>query len=149
MFNICCSQNLLESSRIIKSNKFYKTAQEYVFTPPSQAECHILIFEQSTTYLTWEFSFSQTGCHTKVKELSLTFYSFITGMRIVRCLSFRHVFAPWEIQTDLSRYWTWVTISISSNDNHYISRMESMLSKYWTPPSETDEKSSFIITCRI
>ena len=39
---------------------------------------------RSTKGLNSEFSFSKTGCHTKIKEPNLTNYSTIVGDRIVR-----------------------------------------------------------------
>ena len=50
----------------------------YVFTNPStQAGCDTrLIFKQSLTSWNSKFSFSYTGCHTKVKGLSRPYYLF-------------------------------------------------------------------------
>ena len=44
------------------------------------------------TYLNFGFSFSLTGCHTKVKEPSLTYYLTITAGRIIRFMPFVRVF---------------------------------------------------------
>ena len=69
--------------------------------------------------LNFEFSFSQSGCHPKVKNHSLPYYSRIVGRRIERCIPFPRVFALWGIQTASCRIWTWISLSISSNSNRY------------------------------
>ena len=55
----------------------------------SQAECDIRsIFKRSLTSLNSDFSFSKTGCHTNVKELSLLYYLPIAEGRITECIPF-------------------------------------------------------------
>ena len=68
-----------------------------------------------------EFSFSKTGCHTKVKDPCLPYYLPITGGRSVGFVPFSTVVALWEIQTALSKIWIQVDMSISYNFKHYTS----------------------------
>ena len=68
--------------------------------------------------LNFEFSFSKTGCHTKVKEPSLLNYLPITRRRIVGVIPFS-VLALLEIQTASSSIWTQVAMSISYDGNLY------------------------------
>ena len=65
-----------------------------------------------------EFSF-KTSSHTVVKEPSLLLYLLKTVGRIVRFLLFPRVLASCEMQIALSKIWTWVTVSISNDDNYY------------------------------
>ena len=93
----------------------------YVLTNPSKwAGCDTRsIFKEFLTGLNSEFSFSYTGCHTKVKELSLPYYLSIAGGRIIRLIPFLSVLLLCEMQTALSRIWTQVAVSISIDDNDY------------------------------
>ena len=65
-----------------------------------------------------QFSFFQTDCHTKVKELSLPYY--FTGGRIAGFISFPRMISRYEIQSASSRAWNCVIVLISYNDNRYI-----------------------------
>ena len=53
------------------------------------------------------------------KEPSLPYNLMIAGKRRDEFIPFQRVLAQSEMQTALSRIWTWVTDSISFNDNHY------------------------------
>ena len=68
---------------------------------------------QSSTGLNSEFSFSKTGYHTKAKESSLPYYLHIIKGRLVWCVPFPRVLALSEVETDSSRIWTQVIMSIS------------------------------------
>ena len=76
------------------------------------------------------FSYSLTGCLTKVKEPSLSYYSSMPGGRIVGYISFARALALFKIQTSLFRIWTWVVKSISYNNNPYTS--STFIFEYWT-----------------
>ena len=52
-------------------------------------------------------------------EFSLPYYLPVAGRKIVRCVPFLMVSAPSEMQTDSSRIWTRVVVSISYNNNPY------------------------------
>ena len=92
----------------------------YLTKPFLRAECDTRsIFKRSLTGLNSDFSFSRTGCSSKVKEPCLFNYSSIAGGRIVGCIPFPRSLARCEIQTASSRFRTRVTISISNDDNHY------------------------------
>ena len=57
----------------------------------------------SLTGLNSDFFFSLTGCHTKVKEPSLSYYLLIAGGRIVGILTFPRVLVSCKMQTASSR----------------------------------------------
>ena len=69
------------------------------------------------TGLNSEFSFSEAGHYTKVKEYSLPYYLPIAERRIVRFIPFSKIIALCEMQIALSRVWTRVTMSISNDNN--------------------------------
>ena len=71
------------------------------------------------THLNSEFSSSYTNCHIKVRELSLLYYLPITGRRIVGFIHFLRVLVLCEIETALSKIWTWVAIANFYDANHY------------------------------
>ena len=80
------------------------------------------IFQQSTTDLNSEFSFSYAGCHTKVKELvwpTINPQPRKWGRRIVGFRPFPKVSALWEMQTATSRVWILDAQFISYEDNRY------------------------------
>ena len=77
------------------------------------------IFKQSMTTLNSKFSFSLTGCNTKVKEPSIPYYLLIAGERIVRFILFPRLFAQCEMQTASFRIWTQVAESIIHDNNCY------------------------------
>ena len=58
-----------------------------------------------------EFSFSLTGCQTKVKKTSLSFHLPIARGWIVACIPYPSVLALCEIQIASSRTWPRVTVS--------------------------------------
>ena len=49
----------------------------------------------------------------KIKERSLSYYSFIAGGRIVECLLFQSVLTQDQIQTASFRFWALIALSIS------------------------------------
>ena len=57
---------------------------------------HKVNFMSCSINLNSEFFFSETGCHTKVKELSLHDYLSLPGWRIVEFISFPRVLAIYE-----------------------------------------------------
>ena len=77
------------------------------------------IVKRNLTCLNSEFSFSQSGCHTKVKDPCLPYYLLIVGGRIIGFIPFSKVLAFCEMQKASSRIWTRVTVSISNDVNHY------------------------------
>ena len=94
----------------------------FIYLPTSLHEQHATqsqCFKQSLTGLNSEFSFSKTGCYTKVKEHSLPYYAPIAGRRIIRLIPFPMVLLPCEMWIVSSRIWTKVTLSISNDGNHY------------------------------
>ena len=64
-----------------------------------------------------EFSFSLTGCLTKIKEPSLSYNLSIAGEKIAGFIPFLGVLVVSEMLTASFRIWTQVAISISHNDN--------------------------------
>ena len=100
--------------------------------PSTQVGCNPWpIFKQSLTGLNSEFSLSLTSCHTKVEEISLPYYLLIVEGRIIRFIPFPRVLVLCEMQTVLSRSWTWVPVFISYESNHY-TMMLSNQSRRWT-----------------
>ena len=77
------------------------------------------VFNRSLTGLNSEFSFSYTGCYSKVKELCLLYYFPIAGGRRVGFILLPKVLALCETQTASPRIWSWITASISYDGNHY------------------------------
>ena len=67
-----------------------------------------------------EYSFSYTSCLTKAEEPSPPYYLPIAGGRIIGFIPFPRVLLLCEMQSVSSRIWTCVVMSISYNDNHYI-----------------------------
>ena len=62
-------------------------------TPPIWAECDARsIFKWSKARLNLEFSFSKTGCQTKTKETSLTYYIPIAGEKTDGYMPFQRAF---------------------------------------------------------
>ena len=70
------------------------------------------------TGLNPEFSFSLTSCHTMLKEPSLSNNLSMSGGRIVGCITFPRVLVLCEMQTALSKIWTWVAVSVSYALHH-------------------------------
>ena len=64
-------------------------------------------------------NFTFTSCQTNAKEISLSYYSLITGRRTDGFMPFPRALAQSEMQTASSRIWTWVAYTISYNDNYY------------------------------
>ena len=73
------------------------------------------IFQQSKA----EFSFSKTGCLTKIKGLSLPGY-FLHSSGKNRFMPFPMRLAQSEMQTASSRFWTCISNSISFDENCYV-----------------------------
>ena len=76
-----------------------------------------------------QFSFSLTGCCTKVKEPSLPYYLPIARGRIVGFIFFIRLLLLYKVQSALSRIWTQFTMSISTDDNHYTTSIFIIISK--------------------
>ena len=77
-----------------------------------------LSFKMSLTDVNLEFSFSYTGCHTKVKKPSLPCYLPLTGRRIARFIPFSRVLALCEMLTALTWIRTWDSIYMLNADSH-------------------------------
>ena len=77
------------------------------------------VFKQSLFGLNSEFSFSPVSCHTKVKELSQSYYLSIAGGRIIEFIPFSWALALCKIQTAWARIRNRLAMSISNDDNHY------------------------------
>ena len=77
-----------------------------------------------------EFSFSKTGCCTKVKARNLSYYS--PCGRIVEFIPFSRVLTLCEMQTDSSMIWTRVAVPISSDRNLYTFTSFRTLSSYFS-----------------
>ena len=88
----------------------------YIFT---QTLCTSEI-RHSLTGFNSEFSFSKTGCQSKVKKFicQLFYYSLATG-RIVVFIPFQRVLVLCKMQSASSRIWTWVAVSTCYYGNHY------------------------------
>ena len=71
---------------------------------------------KSATGLNSEFSFSWTGCHTKIKEPSLLYYLLIVEGRIVGFIPFPRVLTLCEMQIASFSIWTGVG---NDEDNCY------------------------------
>ena len=93
-----------------------------IFTNPSTLAGYDTrsIFKWSLTGWNSKFSFSKTSCLTKAEEPSLPYYLPIAGGRIIGFIPFLMVLVLCEMQSVLSRIWTHVAVSISYDDNHYI-----------------------------
>ena len=78
------------------------------------------IFKRSLTGLNSEFSFSSTSCLTKAEELSLSYYLPIAGGRIIGFIPFPRVLVLCEMQSASFRIWTRIAVSISYDNNYYI-----------------------------
>ena len=69
-----------------KSSKYWAclSLHRYLLTPLLEQDVtQGQFFKKSLTGSNSEFSFSQTGCHTKVKDFSLPYYLSIAGRRIL------------------------------------------------------------------
>ena len=64
-----------------------------------------------------ELSFSESGCHTKVKELPLLYHLLIAGEEYFD-LDLT-VYGQRKMQTASSKIWIQVAVSISYDGNHY------------------------------
>ena len=78
------------------------------------------IFKQGLTGLNSEFSFSYTSCLAKAEEHSQPYYLPIAGGRITVFIPFPTVLVLCEMQSVSSRNGTRVAVSISYDDNYYI-----------------------------
>ena len=106
--------NLFSKAKSVKFNM-----KILVLTDPSTRTGSDIrsILTQSITGLSPDFSFSLTGCLTKVKESSLPYYLPIGGRRITGFIPFPRVLAFCEMQSATSRLRTRVAVFISYNDN--------------------------------
>ena len=110
------------------SNSIYIYIYIYIYisipTPLPWVGCNTRsIFKCSLTNLNSDFSFSQIGCQTKVKKLSLFYSLSIAGREIVGWISFPRLLQLCEMQTATSKIWTWTNMSIFYNDNHYSTKL--------------------------
>ena len=94
----------------------------FIFTNPSARARYDTrsIFKRSLTGLNSEFSFSWTSCLTKAEEPSLPYYLPIDGGRIIGFIPFPRVLVLCEMLSVSSRIWPRVAVSISYDNNHYI-----------------------------
>ena len=89
----------------IPTQKYLYTDTHFIvciFTQPlnmSRIWHKVNFFKQSLTGFNSKFSFSKTGCHTKVKGPSLCYNFPIVGERIVGCIPFPRILVLCEIQT--------------------------------------------------
>ena len=83
-------------------------------------------YKQSFIGLNAEFFFFY--CDIKIKEPSQSYYLPKDRGRIIGFISFVMVLALCEMQTDLSRIWTQVTMSISYNNSHDTTRALNIIS---------------------
>ena len=107
-------RKLCKKLNICHANKWHI----YLPNPSPRAGCDT-VFKAEFNRLKSEFSFSKTGFHTKVKVPSLPYYLPLTGGRIVGFIPSPWILVRCEIQTDSSRIWTQVTVSIFYDGNHY------------------------------
>ena len=116
-YNSCCSW--LFEPEIIKIGQ---SSHMILFTNPSARAGYDTrsIFKQSLTGLNSEFSFFWTSCLTKAEEPSLSYYLPIAGGRIIGFIPFPRVLVLCEMQSVSSSIWTRVAVSISYDDNDYI-----------------------------
>ena len=77
------------------------------------------IFKQCLTSLNSEFSFSKTSCQTKVRVQSVPLFT-QTWREIRQIYTFPWVLVLHGMQTALPRIWTRLSMSISYDDNCYI-----------------------------
>ena len=82
--------------------------------------CRSQSFFRSASGLNPEFSFSSTGCHTKVKEPSLSYYLPIAGRRKVVFRPFRNILAPSEMQLPLQGFELGLLRTIQCKDDNFV-----------------------------
>ena len=101
---------------------FYAICFQILFTNPSAQAGYDTrsLFKRSLTSLHSEFSFSLTSCLTNAEEPSLPYYLPIAGGRIIGFIPFPRILVLCEMQSFSSRIWTRVAVSISYDNNHYI-----------------------------
>ena len=95
---------------------------ESIFTNPSARAGYDIrsILKRSLTSLNSKFFFSETSCFTKAEEPNLSYYLPTAGGRIIGFIPFQRVLMLCEMQSVSSRIWTRVAVSISYDDNRYI-----------------------------
>ena len=87
-----------------KTREFFQTVDVSVLFNVFISSCTCIgcntrsIFKQSLTGFNAEFSFSYTGCHTKIKEPSLPYYISIAGGRIIRFITFPRILMLCKMQ---------------------------------------------------
>ena len=93
----------------------------YIFTNPyAWVRCDTRsVTKLSSTSLNSESTFSSTGCQTKAKEYSLSYYLPIAWGRIVGFMPFPRISALCKIQTASFKIWTWVAMTIFYDYNQY------------------------------
>ena len=83
---------------IYKCNNYYKI-EVCIYQPL----CTRSIFKLSLTGLNSKFSFSYTGCQTKTREASLSYYLHIAGGRIIEFIPFIRILVLCEMESASSR----------------------------------------------
>ena len=76
-------------------------------------------FSRSTTCLNLEFSFSYTGCPTKIKENRLTYYLLIAEVCIVEFILFLRVWGYMKCKLSRSGFELKSPFLFSNDHNHY------------------------------
>ena len=79
-----------------------------------------------------KFSFSKTGCHTNVQELTLPFYIPIAEWRMICFVSLQWVLTLCVMQTPSTRTWTRVAVSISHDSYYYTSSVHDIYRYIYT-----------------
>ena len=100
---------------------FIRKWRLYIFIKPTSRAGYDTrpIFKRSLTGLNSQFSFSFTSCLTKAEEPSLPNYLPIAGGRRIGFIPFPKVLVQCKMQSDTSRIWTRLAVSICYADNHY------------------------------
>ena len=88
-----------------------------LFTPPKQVTTQNKFFKGILKGLNSVFILLDQVPH-QFKEPSLCFYLSKAGGRTIELIPFPRVLAQWEMQTALSRIWTWVAVFISYDGNY-------------------------------
>ena len=101
-------------------------------------------FEYSLRDSNPEFSFSWTGCHTIVKELSLPNYLLIAGGRIVGCIPFPRILA--QVLYNLA-HWAWTHFSQPCCLIHHSGWACLGSSGSWLRQSDMDSGKLAFISC--
>ena len=93
----------------------------YIYTNPCKRVEYdtASVFKRCETDLNSKFSFSLSGCRTKIKKLILPYNLPISGGRIVEFIPSKMVLGLCEMQAAKLSIWTRVSVSISHDDKLY------------------------------